>query len=262
MIWPTLDQPMPNFPSLRIRYMSDIHLEFSDYAPMTVETDVIVLAGDIGTGKEGLNWASRTFAGTKVIYVPGNHEFYKGDYPSLIVELAEHAKRLGIYFLNNQEIVIEGVRFLGSTLWTDFLLQGSPTPAIRFAAQRMNDYKLIRYGNRDLCPHDTRTLHRESRDFLEASLNTAFSGKTVVISHHAPSGRSLTENRANSKSAPAYASQLDDLAELPDLWIHGHTHQRQDYQIGRCRVVCNPRGYHDSFNQQITGFDECALIGV
>ncbi len=253
---------MPNSSPLRIRYMSDLHLEFSDYFPKLIEADVIVLAGDIGTGTEGLGWAARTFAGTPVIYVPGNHEFYKEDYASLIVELTEHAKRLGIYFLNNQEVVIKGVRFLGSTLWTDFLLRGSPTPAIRFAAQNMNDYKFIRYGNRNLCPHDTRTLHRQGREFLEACLNTAFSGKTVVISHHAPSSRSLPENRANSKSAPAYASQLDDLAELADLWIHGHTHQRQDYQIGRCRVVCNPRGYHDSFNQQITGFDECALISV
>lgn len=248
--------------SLQIRYMSDIHLEFLDYVPKLIEADVIVLAGDIGTGTKGLDWAARTFAGTSVIYVPGNHEFYKKDYASLIVELTEHAKRLGIYFLNNQEIVIEGVRFLGSTLWTDFSLRGSPTPAIRFAAQNMNDYRMIRYGNRNLCPHDTRTLHRQGKEFLEARLNTAFSGKTVVISHHAPSSRSLPDNRVNSKSAPAYASQLDALVELADLWIHGHTHQRQDYQIGRCRVVCNPRGYHDSFNQQITGFDECALISV
>lgn len=141
----------PNAP-LRVRYMSDLHLELSDYRPPELHADVVLLAGDIHTGTNGLEWAARTFPNTTVLYLPGNHEYYEQDLLSLYPELEATAARLGIHFLDNKEVVIGNVRFLGSSLWTDFDLKGAREYAMQAATDGMNDYRQIRHGNRTLLP--------------------------------------------------------------------------------------------------------------
>lgn len=251
---------MTNEAPFRIRYMSDVHLEFAGFTPAPAAADVIVLAGDIGTGTEGLEWAITTFPDIPIVYVPGNHEYYEHDLPDLRVELATRASQLGIHLLDHDVVVIGRVRFLGATLWTDFELQGSRASAMRTASRRMNDYRLIHHGVRLLRPSDTRLLHQASRRFLTQQLDIPFDGKTVVVTHHAPSLRSLPVDKLESGSAPCYASDLEQLVERADCWIHGHTHQRQDYQVGGCRVLCNPRGYQAELYRQQTGFDERAVV--
>ncbi len=249
-------------PALRIRYMSDLHLEFSDYQPPPVDADIVVLAGDIHTGTEGLEWAARTFPDTIVLYLAGNHEYYDQNLLTLMPALEDRASTLGIHLLDNKEFVIGNVRFLGTTLWTDFELRGGGDYAMQIAAEGMNDYQLIRHGTRALQPADTRALHVAGRYFLEEKLQEPFDGKTVVISHHAPSLRSLPMERQLDPLASAYASNLEALAELADFWIHGHTHERLEYRLGRCWVLCNPRGYQMEFLRQRTGFDDRALVVV
>jgi predicted phosphodiesterase len=240
--------------------MSDLHLEFSDYRPDPVDADVVVLAGDIDTGTSGLEWAARQFPDIPVVYVAGNHEYYDQDMLILRKELAEAAGRLGIHFLDDREVIIGTVRFIGCTLWTDLASQDGQKDAMQALSELMNDYQLVSHGDRLLCPDDTLAYHKVSRAYLECRLTESFHGRTVVVTHHAPSLRSIPADRRNTAAAIAYASNLESLVEGVDIWIHGHTHERQDYQIGQCRVLCNPRGYQNEFYRQATGFDQEALI--
>jgi len=117
---------------MKLHILNDLHIEFEDFAPPATDADVVILAGDIGVGVEGLRWAKDRFLDRPVIYVPGNHEFYHHDL-SLIEELKAQAPE-HIHVLNDDQVVIGGVRFLGCILWTDFALFGE---AERFFAMQL-----------------------------------------------------------------------------------------------------------------------------
>jgi calcineurin-like phosphoesterase family protein len=147
--------------------------------------------------------------------------------------------------LDNNEAIIDGVRFLGSTLWTDFKLFGELK---RFEclteARWLNDFRLINTGNGDVfSPRDSADLFEQSVEWLTRSLDKPFEGKTVVISHHLPSFVSVAERYKNDLLSACFSSNLDHLFGKMDLWIHGHTHDSCDYVKNGTRVVCNPRGY-------------------
>ncbi len=112
---------------MRIHVLSDLHTEMASYLPHQVECDVVVLAGDIGSDSKGIEWARRVWTDQEIIYVPGNHEYYGLERTSTLQAMREAASKLGVRLLDNDEVVIGGVRFLGSTLWTDFNLFGEDT---------------------------------------------------------------------------------------------------------------------------------------
>lgn len=144
--------------------------------------------------------------------------------------------------------MIGNVRFLGATLWTDFPLFGDEgrAAAMRGAESTMNDYQLIRLANqqyRKLRAIDTAQLHAVHKSWLKNELAEPFDGKTVVITHMAPSMRSVLPQYATDPVTAAFASTLDELVCQADVWVHGHMHDSFDYRIGSCRVICNPRGH-------------------
>lgn len=210
--------------------------------------DIVVLAGDIHSHTHAIHWAARTFS-KPTFYLPGNHEFYGAHYQGLWTELRRCvAEYEHVYLLDNDAIEIDGVRILGSVLWTDFMLFGSDLGTVgrclHDAKHGMLDFDRIRFhGGNWLTPADTVRLHRESAAFLAEALNTRFHGSTVVVTHHLPSMRSVADRFKRELMSAAFASNLDHLVAKADLWIHGHTHDSFDYRIGKCRVVCNPRGY-------------------
>src|ERR1019366_10634850 len=154
---------------MRLHILSDLHLEFEPFAPPAVEADVVILAGDVSTGRNGLKWALKTFPDRPVIYVLGNHEFYGQKLQKLIKELQELADGTNIHLLENGSCSNGDVVFLGATLWTDFALNGNPVVSEVTAQTSMNDYRRIRTLPRysRLKPSDTRRLHMESRRWLE-----------------------------------------------------------------------------------------------
>jgi hypothetical protein len=243
---------------LKLAVLSDLHLEISPWevpARTLREADVIVLAGDIGATTHGLHWARQAFPGRPIIYVAGNHEFYGGEIHGLKKEMRNVAAELYIDFLEHDEVIIDGehdsIRFLGTTLWTDFQLFGAGAAmgvAMHEAGKYMLDFDgRIRCSPMTFRPADSVELHRKSRDWLAAKLNEPFDGKTVVVTHHAPSMRSIAARFAEDPVSAAFGSNLDDLVAKANLWIHGHTHTAFRYQVGpdpeRGHVVCNPRGY-------------------
>ena len=230
---------------MKLHVLSDLHTEFADFTPPDTDADVIVLAGDIGVGPKGLDWAARHFTDRPVVYVPGNHEYYGHDL-SLIDQLQSAAPK-NIHVLNDDAVTLDGVRFLACTLWTDFKLHGESE--VWFARQRarqlLTDFEVIRNGRRRFTPEDSVELHETSRAWLQRELGQPFEGPTVVVTHHLPAAQSVAEQYANDPLNPAFASSLEDLIEeyCPGLWIHGHTHVPCDYRLFDTRIVCNPRGY-------------------
>ena len=221
--------------------------------PAADKYDIVILAGDIHTQGRAIAWAAKTFPDKEIIYVVGNHEFYGAHINKMMMQLHEEAKAFpNIYLLDNNSAVIGGVRFIGCTLWTDFKLHGDSMESIgrcmHDAADCMLDFRAITFGSTGwMRPGDSVKLHLVSLQYLRDELAKPFDGKTVVVTHHLPSMRSVATRFEKDILSAAFASNLDDLiAQVDGLWIHGHTHDSFDYNVDRCRVLCNPRGYPQS----------------
>lgn len=241
---------------MRLLILSDLHLEIRRNDPLPLRWDLeasrpdaVILAGDIDTGARAVPWAAQTFAGLPVLYVAGNHEAYGHELSAVERELRQAcAATANVHFLNCDQHVIGNVRFLGATLWTDFALFGMPQQAAAMAQAEevMTDYRRITLAapvTRALRAADTAQLHARHKAWLTARLDEAWDGATVVITHMAPSMRSVAARYADDLTSASFASPLDALAAKPDLWIHGHMHDAFDYPVGPGRVVCNPCGY-------------------
>jgi hypothetical protein len=227
---------------------SDLHLEFgiNFRPPESANTaDIIVLAGDIWKKDNGIYWARSTWPDKPIVYVAGNHEFYGSQRGHVMSLLRIAADETGVHFLENDEVVIDGIRFLGCTLWTDFQLygEGASKSAMRFCQQHINDFRVIHEGGTLFTPDDSVRLFNESVAWLEGKLNEPFDGETVVVTHHLPSALSVHEKWQGDPGSAAFASNLDRLFGKSALWIHGHTHDSFDYLAKGTRVICNPRGY-------------------
>ena len=146
--------------SVRLHVLSDLHLERRSLVPAGIDADAVVLAGDIATGTRGVDWARSWASGRPVLYVAGNHEFYGHAMPGLIDELRRAAVGSSVHVLENDEVVLDGVRFLGCTLWSDFEFDGRERRAesMRLCERVVNDYEYITFGpgGRTLTARDTR----------------------------------------------------------------------------------------------------------
>src|ERR1700740_2743632 len=175
---------------MRLLILSDLHREIYPNRDLGIDLtvskpDVVILAGDIDKGPRSVKWASDTFNGLPVLYVAGNHEFYGANIdtvPDAIKRACDETKN--VWFLDKEDFIYDGLRFLGATLWTDFCLFGTDNRkmAMVVAAERLSDYRAIRVaknGYRKLHPSDTEKLHIESRSWLNGELDKVFPGKTI-----------------------------------------------------------------------------------
>lgn len=234
---------------MKLWIMSDLHIEQSawDLPDERPEHDAIIAAGDIHTASAGVRWLAERAQGKPVIYVSGNHEWYFRVMADEIKAARQLADQEGVHFLWDQEVAIDGVRFLGTPLWTDFELYGEPADSMAYAEFRMNDYKVINSVDKAtvLRANDTRRWSLKSRAWLAEKLADQAPKKTVVVTHHLPHPQSIEARYRGSHLSPAYASDLSTMVERSGamLWVHGHSHANADYMAGSTRVVCNPKGY-------------------
>lgn len=257
---------------MKLLILSDLHLEFGTFLVPKVDHDVVILAGDISVpGSKAMRWArqAENFGETvPIVFVPGNHEFHQGVLQTTLKEMALTARSCNVHLLAPGEAMIAGVWFLGCTLWTDFELPiqtktGTLTDterAMKAAKVHLNDYSSIRWAEaqeasdsaavsakskkRRLVPEDTRALNQSDHAWLARKLAEPFDGSTVVVTHHAPHRNSLARHYQSDWLSASLVSELpSSFFEVPSLWVHGHIHESFDYQVGNCRVVCNPRGY-------------------
>jgi predicted phosphohydrolase len=232
---------------MKLHILSDLHLEFAPFIPPMVDSTVIILAGDIQPGNKGVLWAMANFPHSEVIYVLGNHEYYGQSLPDHTNKLKALAQGSNVHVLENDAFILGEVVFLGCTLWTDFELFGNPRVAGYYATQSLTDYRRIRVSPsyRRLRSIDTAGIHQGSCHWLAAQFKQYPGKKLVVVSHHAPSARSLPNGYEQDILSAAYASMMDDFVASSNtsLWVHGHIHHTRDYPIGNTHIICNPRGY-------------------
>ena len=232
---------------MRIQIVSDLHNEFGEYDLDFTNIDVLILAGDIAVGDKGFLWIKEIVKDIPVLYVLGNHEYYKHSYPKLLNKLKDDSANTNIHILENESIIIGDITFHCATLWTNFELYGDPKIAGMEAQLRMNDYKMIRRdpSYSKLRSLDTHIMHYKSLIWLKSSLAESNTAKNIVVTHHAPSELSIPEIYKDELLSAAFASDLEDfiIETKPQIWIHGHMHNNSDYTVGDTRVICNPRGY-------------------
>ncbi|MCW7542171.1 metallophosphoesterase [Aurantimonas litoralis] len=260
----------------RLLVLSDLHQNdggrsFDPANEITTPFDIAIVAGDCaGRLTASIKWLEERFAGVPTVYVPGNHDWYRDGSPygfTVEDELQagrDLAARFGITLLSDAAATINGLTFLGATLWTDLRSDSHVSRAQAHAAARrgMNDYRFVHRASstrrsRRITPATTLAWHRASLRFLA----DAFAGgidprRTIVVTHHAPSLRSLA--LPHDPLDHCYASDLEPAIETwrPRIWIHGHIHAARDYGVGETRILANPLGRAD----EATGFKRNCLI--
>ncbi|RLJ19537.1 phosphoesterase [bacterium endosymbiont of Escarpia laminata] len=239
---------------MKLLVLSDLHIEFEAFDIAQRDVDVVILAGDIHVKERGLSWMRENIRDVPIIYVLGNHEYYGKAYPKLVHDMKERSAGTNVHILENSVFTMNGVNFLGCTLWTDFELFADARLTGYECQQIMTEYKKIRLSPKfsKLRSIDVASIHRQSLRWLDNELAKRAGELNIVVTHHGPSPRSLPRTGMNDVSNAAYVSNLEGLIEQrqPSYWIHGHLHNSSDYLIGNCRIICNPRGYPDERNRE------------
>ena len=271
---------------MNIQLLSDLHLESHPHfaAQPLAGADVLVLAGDIGSYQQdsaltrlrvpdfglarfsprpvqegGAAWP------TPVIFVPGNHEYDGLEFDQAHQRLRQACERWGLIWLEQESVVLQGVRFVGCTLWSDFdglssapgttandLAAAAPGALAEQLKARDKAFRAANFylrknhslqGGAPLLAEQLRERALESQRWLRQALAAGFDGPTVAVTHFAPSLLSADPRYGLTPGTAGFCNALDDLLPAAKLWLHGHLHCAQDYVSRGCRVVANPLGY-------------------
>jgi hypothetical protein len=272
---------------VKIQLMSDLHLEgHPHYRPrVAADAELLVLAGDIGSYQRGSQLQDRDFGLARfspklgawpvpVLYVPGNHEYDNLDFDETHQRLRETCERLGITWLEREQLVLGDLRFVGTTLWSDFdaltRRPGEPEPTLQEALKlRAKGFRAANFYVQKAAAMRNGTMMlaegwREQALVCEAWLRDAlahpFDGTTVVVTHFAPSLRSHDPRYGVNAATAGFCNSLEDLLPRAQFWLHGHLHCPNDYVEQGCRVLANPLGYAAKGEQD--GFRECFVIDL
>jgi len=254
---------------MKLHILSDLHLGVQGMPHPETDADLVILAGDIARPQAAITWAQGF--GKPVLYVPGNHEFYGSSLTQTVRTLQDLCAGTSVQLLDNRSLVLQGVRFIGSTLWSDFRIAGdgqARIDAMEQAKRFMYDFQRVRITDAPdaplFTPEDSATLFDANVQWLAQELAQPFDGPTVVITHHAPSPRSIHPRFAGSPLNTIFVSDAEALVATSGarLWIHGHTHDSYDYPVGATRVLCNPRGYAKEGVAENAAFDARLVVQV
>ena len=278
---------------MKIQLLSDLHLEVHPhFVPQPAPgADVLVLAGDIGSYQAGSllsamgdeHFGLERFANwpVPVIFVPGNHEYDAQDFDAAHIRLRATCERLGLHWLERETLVLDGVRFVGTTLWTDFDAlaedEGSTDLARRLRqrdkAFRAANFYLRKTGGTRAGEMFLAAAMREQgllcQDWLRSALAVPFDGATVVVTHFAPSLRSADPRYGLVPGTAGFCNAMDDCLAHTQLWLHGHLHTPIDYTVQgtrsdgaawQCRVLANPLGYARKDEQHAFAAQSCITL--
>jgi predicted phosphodiesterase len=260
---------------MKIALASDVHLEFGDLDfDNDSGADVLILGGDICVATDmaqrdpyntmGEQYRSNRFHDfferccsrfPHVIFIVGNHEHYHGDFAKTIPHFRDVLGYLpNLHILEKETFVLDDITFIGGTLWTDMNRRDNRT--LHDISRMMNDFRCVDNSAKTedgrgwpgrFNTVDAANDHDAMLAFIRTTVEANPAGRYVVVGHHSPS-RLSTHPKYQDQFIMngGYSSELDDfILDHPQikLWTHGHTHEDFDYQIGSCRILCNPRGY-------------------
>jgi predicted phosphodiesterase len=236
---------------MRLQLYSDLHNEFriQDFQIPKLDSDLIVLAGDIGKKIKAMEYAIDVMKkhGKPLIFVPGNHEYYGTDFTILNDKFAELAAQYEqLHYLNRDELIIGDVRFLGTTLWTNYFHEDGVVERQKnqmILDDMLNDHRVIRIDGERFGTTQAYNENQKCERWLRGKLDEKFDGKTVVISHHAPSTACNHREFGMNQASPGFVSNYHSLLKKANFWLYGHTHSNEDMTICGCRVISNQTGY-------------------
>jgi predicted phosphodiesterase len=269
---------------VKIQLLSDLHLEAHPHyqARPAPGAELLVLAGDIGSYQQGSRLQGDDFGLERfapalgwpvpVLYVPGNHEYDHLDFDATHARLRATCERLGITWLEREVLQLGGIRFVGTTLWSDFdalgLRPGHEAKdtvqllKLRHKGFRAANFYLEKYAStragQPMLADAWRELALECQQWLRAALAQPFEGTTVVVTHFAPTLLSADPRYGITPGTAGFCNSLDGLLAQADLWLHGHLHCQFDYREQGCRVLSNALGYASKGEQE--GFREDFVI--
>lgn len=235
---------------MKMRVLSDLHLESYIYYYEYMGEDILLLVGDIDTKTRHNQILNAIPQHVRVVMVAGNHELYNQEYYKTYLLLHElELKYSNFYFLDNSTYDIGNISIFGGTMWTDFELYGNDlkNEIMNMASKGIYDYKTVTIKDGDVIrqytPNDSVEQYKKfNRNFDRWIENSK--GKTrICMSHFLPSIKSIDKKFDGSLLNAYFASNNEERVKLVDYWVHGHTHSKCDYILGDTRVLCNPKGY-------------------
>lgn len=244
---------------MKLQIASDLHTEFEGPVPLDdVGADVLILAGDIGyADSETVLWLNsmRKRYSSRILYVPGNHEYYGQDFDAANRYMDRISVFGGFIWMNNFVWEYEGQRFVGTPLWTNF----RNDPVARYGAGRMiNDFRRILYGDGVMTPEAMHSLYDEAMAFLKDEVQEG----DVVITHFPPSNECRHKGFPEGNDVAKYfTNEISEfiLEREPCIWVSGHVHYNFDFMIGNTRVVSNQAGYP---NEHVRGWDPAFTVEI
>ncbi|WP_259780457.1 metallophosphoesterase [Aestuariispira ectoiniformans] len=259
---------------MRLAIFSDLHLNRNQWTPpRTLEADLFIVPGDINDGLGGIR-QTVALLGHPIVAVLGNHDCVGLDIDEAEGLFRTEAEETGSTLLARDVVILEDgkgpVRLIGCTLWTDFACMEPDGVAagevMALVKDWSSDYTDITRDGKPLAPVDFVSLFERDRTWLQHILAQPFDGRTIVVTHHGPSRRSVHPKYENSRYVPYYVADLEDMirAYQPDLWIHGHTHMTVDYRIGETRVFANQLGteFEPGSSDPVNPFQDNCVIDI
>lgn len=250
---------------MQIQLISDIHIErgFNYRLIKNNGSDVLVLAGDVGVGVSLTSRVLQHFSDIYpyVVYVFGNHEFYSTEMDQTKTQVKEAVQHLNnVHILDASSVVINGVKFVGATLWTNF---NNGDPAVIWESGRyISDFQYIRKNGKSFTPMDAITEFTRDAAFIKNEVTTTSDMQCVVVTHFLPSLACVAPQYKDGGNLNYYfASELGNFIAMMNnvpYWMFGHTHSKIDVTIGNTKCIANPYGYHN-LEMSVTNSDHPIL---
>lgn len=251
---------------MKLRILSDLHIDYPVAQNLGAinakDEDILIVPGDLANHPtKGLDYIMDWFE-CPIVFVPGNHEHYGGSLASVRADLEDFASRqTDVHVLIDKAIEINGIKFIGSTFWSNFMLYGPASlwTSMAAAEKYINDFRLIKLTETQwLKARDVVELNRAAEKFINAELGASDPAKTVLVTHFATQRKSVHEMFAGDICTPYFVSDMPQWINKCKLMVHGHCHTAFDYTLGDTRVVCNPSGYRG----EKSGFNPDLIVEV
>lgn len=254
---------------MKIKLLSDLHFENNGmYEYASGDEELLILAGDISDEPQDIEDFFNTLPKQlHVIYVPGNHEFYRHEYHKVKEKIRLLDKRKSrFHFLDNDHVRVGDVLFYGGTMRTSLSPPEEMSPTDQYFFERfikgsISDFHFGSVDGRAWAPMDHIDDFDEFKTNLKAWKKLVFplGLKKVVISHFIPTPKHNHPKFDGSSLTPYFVENMEKYMKGIDLWVHGHGHDPFDTMVKKTRVVSNPLGYPFENNY---GFDPDLILEI